>query len=60
MKSMRLWPYLAHSLSETMTIVFCVIKTLNVEAHGTIGIAMRNKTELSLAAQRFLGYIDQR
>ena len=37
-----------------------VIKALNVEAYRTIGIAMRDKTELSLAARRFLGYIDKR
>lgn len=37
-----------------------VIKPLNVEAYRTIGIAMRDKTELSLAERRFLGYIDNR
>ena len=37
-----------------------VIKSLNVEAYRTIGVAMRDKTELSLAAHRFLSYIDKR
>lgn len=37
-----------------------VIKPLNVEAYRTIGIAMCDKAGLSLAARRFLGYIDKR
>ncbi len=37
-----------------------VTKPLNVEAYRTIGIAMKNRQELSLAAKRFLEYMDYR
>lgn len=37
-----------------------VIKQLDVEAYRTIGIAMKSKKELSLAASRFLEYLDYR
>ena len=32
-----------------------VIKPLDVPAYRTIGVAMKNRKELSLAAKRFLG-----
>ncbi len=37
-----------------------VIKPLDVPAYRTIGIAMRSRRELSLAASRFLDYLDCR
>lgn len=37
-----------------------VIKSLNVPANRTIGIAMKNRKELSLAAKRFLDYLSYR
>lgn len=37
-----------------------VTKPLDVEAYRTIGIAMKNRQELSLAAKRFLEYMDDR
>ena len=37
-----------------------VVKPLDVEAFRTIGIAMKSKEELSLAASRFLEYLDFR
>lgn len=37
-----------------------VVKPLNVPAYRTIGIAMKSRKELSLAANRFLEYVDKR
>lgn len=37
-----------------------VVKPLDVEAYRTIGVAMKSEKELSLAAQRFLEYLDCR
>ena len=37
-----------------------VVKPLNVPAYRTIGIAMKNRKELSLAAKRFLDYLNYR
>lgn len=37
-----------------------MVKPLDVDAYRAIGIAMKNKKELSLAARRFLEYLDFR
>ena len=37
-----------------------MVKPLDVDAYRTIGIAMKNKKELSLAARCFLEYLDFR
>lgn len=37
-----------------------VIKPLDVPAYRTIGVAMKNRKELSLAAKRFLDYLSYR
>lgn len=37
-----------------------IVKPLDVEAYRTIGVAMRDKKELSLAARRFLEFIEYR
>ena len=34
-----------------------MVKPLDVDAYRTIGVAMKNKKELSLAARRFLEYL---